>query len=87
MKGRGVEHAEEHRHPAILVRDDREVHLRLLCLVDVRDPALVVVSAVDAQTDDFGVARPPLVHKLGRGPELGGAHWREVRRVREEYAP
>ena len=52
MEGRCVEHAEKHRHAAILVRDDREVHLRLPCLIDVRDPARMVLGAVDAQADD-----------------------------------
>src|SRR3954447_10186142 len=82
-----VEHAEEHRHPAVLVRDDREINPRVLCLVDVGDPALMVFGTVDAQTDHLGVALAPLSMELCGRAELGAAYRREVCRMREQNAP
>jgi hypothetical protein len=50
-EGGRVKHTKEHRHRTVLVRDDREVHLRVLCLVDIRDPALVVLRGEERPSD------------------------------------
>ena len=84
---RRVEHSEEHRHPPILVGDDRKIHPRRLGLVDVGDPALVILAAVDAQADDLHATPRPFVAEPGGDAELGGADRGEVGRMREEHAP
>ena len=85
MEGRCVEHAEKHRYAPVLVRDDREIHLRLLRLIDIRDPARMVLGAVDAQANDLDAAFAPLGLQLSRCTELGCTYRREVCRMGEEH--
>ena len=73
-----VEHAEERIDTwLVLVRDDGEIERRALGLVDVGDPAPVVLGAVDAEGRSTLIASlGPFGLKFGRGPQFGGAHRR-----------
>lgn len=78
---RGVEHAEEHRDFAVLVRDDRKVDLRTLRLVDVRDPPFVIRRAVYAQANDLDPALASLRLRPGGRAQLRRAYRRDVSRM------
>src|SRR5207249_1118344 len=58
-----------------------------LCLLNVLEPALVGINGVDAQPDGLDPALLELRLQPRDVAELGGAHRREVPRVREEDAP
>ena len=58
-----------------------------LRLLDVLRPALVIVDRVDRQPDDLRVALVELGLDLGEVAKLGGAHRREVLRMREQDRP
>ncbi|MCY1451313.1 hypothetical protein D9M68_845690 [compost metagenome] len=74
-------------HLAVGVGDDGEVDQGALGVVDVIDPAVVGIHRVDGQGDGLHATGGELVLQLGGEAEFGGAHRREVGRVREEHAP
>lgn len=82
-----VDHVVEQGDLALRVGDDGELQAAAGDLVDVPDPRAVGVAVVDAEPDQLGVSLGELRLELGKRPELGGAHGREVVRVREENAP
>ena len=83
----GMNHVVERRDLAVGVGDDRKVDARVLRVVDVLDPALVRLDRIDRQRDDLDVALGEFVLQLGRSAQLGRAHRREVRGMREQDAP
>ena len=82
-----VDHVVEVGHGAVGVGDDREVEGRALGLVDVADPALVVLEPSTLRPMDLHAALVELGLEAGDGAELGGAHRGEVLGVREEDGP
>src|SRR5690554_551538 len=85
--GVGVNHVVERRHLAVGIGQNREIHLGVLGVVDVLHPFLVRVVVVDRNRNDLDVALGELARNDGRVAQLGGAHRREVGRVREQYTP
>src|SRR5690606_9902775 len=65
----------------------RVVHGMALRLADVVHPGLVVAHRIDAKADHLGVAAVELAFQPRPVAELGGAHGREVLRMREEDRP
>src|SRR5262245_6237487 len=82
-----MDHPVERRDFPIGVRQDREVHLRLLGVFDVADPALVRRDVVDAHGEHLAVALLELRADLRDPAELRRAHRSEVLRMREQHAP
>jgi hypothetical protein len=77
----------EVRHQPVHVADDGVVHDAVLRLIDVLDPLLVVVDAVDTQRHDLDAALRKLVLELGHRAQFRGAYGRKVLGVREEHDP
>ena len=82
-----VDHVVEEGDLAVRVGDDGEAQAAARDLVDVPNPRPVGVAVVDAEPDQLHVAPGKLRLELRKRPELGGAHRREVVRMREENAP
>jgi hypothetical protein len=84
---RRMHHAVEVRDLPVRIRDDRELGLVALRLLDVGHPALVGVHRVDREPDALDLALVELALQARHVPELGGAHRGVVARVREQDGP
>jgi PAS domain S-box-containing protein len=83
----GRQHAVKLGHGELGIADHRVARCVPLGLLDVFGPALVRVDRVDAQADQFAVSLRELGLDLRHVAQFGGAHRREVFRVREQDRP
>ena len=82
-----MDHAEGARNFLVEVRDHRKRDLHVEVLLDVAYPGDVRVNAVNGDADQLHVAAVEVVRVARELYELGGAHWREVGRMREQHHP
>src|SRR5881275_2362667 len=73
--------------PELRIADQRIVGRGTGHCLDVIEPARVVFHTVDAQAGDLAVAALEFGLETRHVAELGGAHGREVLRMREQHAP
>ena len=84
----GVHHAVHLRHVALGVRDDGVGELgEVVVRLDVGDPAVVVLHGVAGERDELDPPGGELLVEGLHPAELGGAHGRVVRGVREQDGP
>lgn len=69
-----VDHVIEGGNLAVAVGDDGEVDLCIVDVVDVFDPAVVVLDGIDADGDGLDVAFVELAFESCNHAELGGAN-------------
>src|SRR5256885_1506924 len=85
--GRFREHLVELGDPELRIADQRIVGRGTGHCLDVIEPARVVFHTVDAQAGDLAVAALEFGLETRHVAELGGAHGREVLRMRDQHAP
>ena len=82
-----MDHVVERRHFPLGIGDDRELHAGILGLLDILDPALVILDAVDRDDEGLGTALGEFVLEFRGITEFGRADRREIGRVGEEDDP
>src|SRR5690606_4499994 len=87
--GAGVrmDHVVQVGYLAVVVSQDRKIHLCALGLVDVVDPAGMRVDGVDRYGQYLDVALGELIRQFGSESQFCRAYRREVGRMREEHTP
>ena len=69
------------------VGEDGEIYGGFLCIVDVTNPFVMLVERVDTDGDGLDVTLGKFAGECGGFAELGGAHRREVSRMRKQHHP
>jgi hypothetical protein len=82
-----MDHVIQRRDLLIRIGDDGIIHGRLLCLVDVVDPAFMRIQWIHTDGDHFDPALLEVRRNFRHGPELGGADRGVIFWMRKENSP